>query len=61
MFIPIPVVGELSHLPLEEPKTNPLQDIWVQFMCASMSADYSVDYAATKADLALEEYKKRFQ
>lgn len=39
----------------------PLPDIWVQFMCASMSADYLVDFAAEKADLALEEYKKRFQ
>ena len=41
--------------------TSPLPDLWVQFMCASMAADYSVDYAATKADLALEEYKRRFQ
>lgn len=59
-----PIVGELSHtnnLPLGNDKIDPLPDIWVQFMCAALARESSVNLAAVRADAALEKYKARFQ
>ncbi len=36
------------------------QEIWIRFMCATLSDGYLTTHAADKADMAMEEYKRRW-